>query len=127
MFRAVALVLTAVLAPPLAATGQAWEPFAQQAFDREMAAGKTIVLDCHASWCPICKAQRAILEPMLGEPEFAAVVGFIIDYDNASDAKREFDISKPSTLIVFRGTREVGRSTGVTDGKALRAFVRKGL
>lgn len=122
-----ALALSAILGSRLPAADHAWEPFDQKSFDQAKAAGKTVVLDCHAPWCPICKVQQAILAPLLAEREFAGVVGFIIDYDSATEVRGALGITRPSTLVVYKGMAEVGRSTGVTDEAAVRALIRGAL
>jgi hypothetical protein len=40
---------------------------------------------------------------------------------------KRFGASDRSTLIMFRGAREVGRLHAVTDGKAIQALLDKGL
>jgi thiol-disulfide isomerase/thioredoxin len=122
-----ALALGAILVSTLPAAEHGWESFDQTSFDRAKAAGKTVVLDCHAPWCPICKAQQASLAHLLAQPEFAGVVGFVIDYDSATQVRGALHITRPSTLVVYKGMVEVGRSTGATDEATVRALIRAGL
>ena len=122
-----ALALGASLGSRLPAADHAWEPFDQKSFDHAKAAGKTVVLHCHAPWCPICKAQQAVLASLFAEREFDGVVGYVIDYDSATQERGALGITRPSTLVVYKGISEVGRSTGMTDEAAVRALVRKAL
>jgi thioredoxin 1 len=122
-----ALALNTILVSTLPAADHGWESIDQTSFDQAKAAGKTVVLDCHAPWCPICKAQQAILAHLLAQPEFAGVVGFVIDYDSATQVRGALHITRPSTLVVYKGMVEVGRSTGATDEAAVRALIRAGL
>ncbi len=40
---------------------------------------------------------------------------------------KRFGANDRSTLIMFRGSKEVGRVYGVTDGKEIQALLDKGL
>ena len=66
-----ALVIAATIAmPSLASAGQ---PFDAKAFQASQAAGKSILVDVTAPWCPTCKQQKPIVQeiekehPDLGE------------------------------------------------------------
>jgi thioredoxin 1 len=84
----------------------------------------TILVDVAAPWCPTCRRQRPIVEQI--EEETPNLVVYEVDFDTAKDALRHFRVQYQSTLIVFKGTKEVGRSTGDTDAARIRALVAKG-
>jgi thioredoxin 1 len=119
---ALALCLIASLA---SAGGR--EAFNQAAFDAAQKAGKPILVEVTAPWCPVCKAQAPILNNLRSEPEFKDLQTFSIDFDSQKDLLKEFRVTKQSTLIVFKGATEVGRSTGVTDPAAIEALLAKSL
>ena len=48
------------------------------------------------------------------------------DYDTSTSLKKQMKIVSQSTLVVFKGGKEIARSTGVTDPAELRALLRKG-
>jgi len=48
-----------------------------------------------------------------------------VDFDTAKDALRQFHVQHQSTLIAFKGAKEVARSTGETDPAPLHALVAK--
>ncbi len=48
-----------------------------------------------------------------------------MDFDTAKDVLKKFRVQNQSTLIVFRGANEIGRSTGDTDAKSIGALVAK--
>lgn len=104
-----------------------WAPFDSSAFDKAQAEGKTVVIDFHATWCPTCLAQKPVLEKLIGESEFKNVVAFVADFDKSSELKKQMRVSSQSTLVVFKGNREVARSTGATNEDDLRALLKKGL
>jgi thiol-disulfide isomerase/thioredoxin len=99
----------------------------QAAFDAAQKAGKPILVEVVASWCPVCKAQAPILDGLRKEPEFKDLQTFYVDFDTQKDVLRAFKVSKQSTLIVFKGAQEVGRSTGDTDPASIEALVAKSL
>jgi thioredoxin 1 len=101
--------------------------FDQSAFDAAQKAGKPILVEITAPWCPVCKAQAPILNNLRSDPEFKNLQTFSIDFDSQKDLLRAFKVSKQSTLIVFKGPTEIGRSTGVTDPAAIEALLAKSL
>jgi len=119
---ALALCLIASLA---SAGGR--EAYNQAAFDAAQKAGKPILVEIHASWCPVCKAQAPVLNNLRSQPEFKNLQTFYIDFDSQKDLLRAFKVSKQSTLIVFKGASEVGRSTGDTNPASIEALVAKSL
>jgi hypothetical protein len=54
-------------------------------------------------------------------------VAFVADFDKSSELKKRMRVSSQSTLVVFKGNREVARSTGATNEDDLRALLKKGL
>lgn len=114
------LVIGACVLPTLAWAAQ---PFDATAFQASQTAGKSILIDVTAPWCPTCKKQRPIVEQI--EKERPDLVVFEVDFDSAKDVLTRFRVQHQSTLIVFRGANEVGRSTGETDPAPLRSLVAK--
>ena len=107
--------------------GAEWRAFDNSAFKNAQAAGKTVVIDFHATWCPTCAKQKPILEKLISENEFQGVVAFVADYDSSSELKKQMKITGQSTIVVFKGDREVARSMGVTAESELRSLLKKGL
>jgi thiol-disulfide isomerase/thioredoxin len=117
-----ALVATALLV--FSVVSHAAESFDDQSFKQAQAAGKTILVDVTASWCPTCRQQRPIVEQI--EKEKPNLVVYEVDFDTAKDTLKRFRVQHQSTLIVFKGTEEIGRSTGDTDPARIRALVAQG-
>lgn len=116
-----AVLMAAVVAlPSLANAGQ---PFDAKAFQASQAAGKSILVDVSAPWCPTCKQQKPIVQQI--EKEHPDLVVYDVDFDGAKDVLKRFRVQYQSTLIVFKGSKEVARSTGETDPAPLRGLVAK--
>ena len=99
------------------------QPYDPQAFAIAQAAGKPILVDVHASWCPICAKQRPILASLERTPELSDLVVFDVDFDSQKDVVPQFGAQQQSTLIVFKGKSEKGRSIGETDPSAIKALL----
>ncbi len=120
---AVALTGAVSFALPAAAAGTI--PFTQAAFDAAKAAGKPVLVEVSAPWCPTCKAQKPILSQLRGMPKYKDIVAFEVDFDSQKDALRGLDARTQSTLIVFKGPKELGRSTGDTKKESIEALLAK--
>jgi thioredoxin 1 len=111
---------------PLAAA-MAPKSYSPQAFAAAQAAGKPILLHITAPWCPTCKAQTPILSKLEATPKFKNLVVLNIDFDTSKDLLRKLRVAQQSTLIVFKGSREMGRSTGDTNPASIEALLGKAI
>ena len=130
MMRRRTLLLAAVVAAPLtlgfgAARAASEQNYDKAAFAAAQAAGKPILVDIAASWCPVCAAQRPILEKLTADPAFKDLVVFKVDFDAQKDVVRAMGAQMQSTLIVFHGSTEQGRSTGDTNAGSIQALLAK--
>jgi len=103
------------------------KPFDQAAFDAAQAAGKPILVEVTAPWCPTCKAQAPILSQLRSEPRFKDLISFNVDFDSRKDLLKTFGVRMQSTLIAFKGRQEVGRSTGDTNPASIQALLAKAI
>ncbi|MBT9291998.1 thioredoxin family protein [Prosthecodimorpha staleyi] len=102
-------------------------PFSAAAFTAAKAKGGPILVEVTAPWCPTCRAQKPILSELRAMPKFKDMTVLTVDFDSQKDALRALDARTQSTLIVFKGDREVGRSVGVTERGAIEALLAKSL
>jgi thiol-disulfide isomerase/thioredoxin len=121
------LAAGAVLAFAALVAGAAEMPFTQAAFDKAVAAGQPVIVDFQASWCPTCKAQKPIVQSLMQEPKMKNVTLFSADYDTEQALKKQLRVAQQSTFVVFKGGKEVGRSTGETSKSAIAALFDKAL
>ncbi len=128
--RRLVLLLAGVLAFANAAEAQDAPtpvPFRREAFEAAQKAGKPILIEIAAPWCPACKAQAPILDKLRHDPRFAALQTFTIDFDTQKDLMRTFGARLQSTLICFKGSEETARSVGETQPEWIEAQLEKAL
>lgn len=101
--------------------------FTDAAFDAAQAAGKAVLVEVTAPWCPVCRAQKPHIEANLADPRLADAVFLSVDFDSQKDALRRLDVRAQSTILAFHGREERGRATGITDGAAIRELMLKAL
>lgn len=102
-------------------------PYTQATFDKLQHEGKPILVVVHADWCPTCRAQAPIIESLLKQNDFQGIASLRVDFDKQKEVVRAFHVSKQSTLIVFKGGKEVGRSLGDTSREGVERLLRKAL
>lgn len=114
------IAAAALLGPALAGEKQ---KYTDAAFDAALKSGKPVFVEVHAPWCPTCKQQAPHISKTLGEAKFKDVAVFSVDYDSQKDALKKLNAPKQSTLIVFKGGKEIDRSVGDTDGQTIRMLM----
>jgi len=102
-------------------------PYTPGAFGEAQKAGKPILVEIHADWYPTCRAQAPIISDLRKNPRFKDLVVFRVDFDGQKDVVKQFGARMQSTLIVFKGSREAGRSVGDTNGKTIETLLVKAL
>ena len=86
-----------------------------------------ILIEIHADWCPTCKAQKPILDQLTAAPKFKDLKIFRVDFDAMKPVVKQFGAQMQSTLIVFKGAAEQGRSVGDTKQASIAALLDKSL
>ncbi len=109
------------------AAADATVPYTDDAFKAAQASGSPILVEIHADWCPTCKAQKPILDKLTADPKFKDLKIFRVDFDSMKPVVHEFGATMQSTLIVFKGTTEEGRSVGDTKEASIAALLDKSL
>lgn len=105
--------------------GRAFEekPFEMASFKAAQSAGKPILVDVFAPWCPTCAAQQKVLGPLKQNPAYDKLILFKVDFDNQPDVLKSFNVRQQSTLIAFKGETETGRSVGDTSAPGIEALL----
>ena len=101
------------------------KPFNQQDFDSLTGSGQAVVIDVSATWCPTCKAQKPILDAQMKQPAYKHVTLLTLDFDANKPTLKNFKVVRQSTLIAFKGAKEVGRSIGDTTPEGIEGLIKK--
>lgn len=104
-----------------------WQDFSPEAFAAAQQEGRPILIDVTAAWCSTCRAQHQILDQLAKEPKYRDLVVFKVDFDNQKDAVRALNAQRQSTLIVFKGGKELDRSVGDTSQLSIEGLLDKTL
>lgn len=112
IFPAAAAALIVFAVPAQAAEVK---KFTANEFAAAQAAGKSILVDVKAPWCPICASQHGTIQTAIASSKFNKLTIFEIDYDTQKDVWRGLGVRKQGTLIAYKGKQEVGRVEFKTD------------
>jgi thioredoxin 1 len=125
LFKSIVFVCLTIFSS-LSSSGEI-KPYSQTEFDRLNAQGKGVVLAVHAPWCPTCKVQSPIQNELMSLPAFKDVTMMTIDFDSQKDLLKTFKVRMQSTIISFKGGKEMGRSVGDTSPIGIEALYKKTL
>ncbi len=112
---------------PATSASAAGKLFNQQEFDTLLADGKTVVVHIHAEWCGTCKAQDVQVNAAMNSPDFAQIAFLEVNFDVQRKAVKSLGAKVQSTLIIFRGGREIDRTVAARDPAELQAFLKQAL
>jgi thioredoxin 1 len=115
----IAAAATLAASAALAQSGSTGAKFTQAAFDAAQAAGKPVIIEVTAPWCPTCKAQAPIIGALASKAEFKNVTILKVDFDSQKDVLTKLKVTMQSTLVAFKGKAETGRSTGDTSAAGI--------
>lgn len=119
--KRISVALAAVMVMSASAFGA--ENFTKAKFEAAQSAGKSILIDIYAPWCPVCKAQQKVIAGLKAS-KYKALTVFKVDFDNQKDVVRSFGARQQSTLIAFRGKTEGSRLAYTSDADQIEAVVK---
>jgi thioredoxin 1 len=122
--RMLAVLLTLASASVASASEDRFTP---KAFQAAQAAGQSILVRVHASWCPVCKKQGAALRELEENGRLDGVQLFKVDFDTQKSVVKSLGVTNQSTLIVFKRGRETGRLVGGSDPALIATLLDKAL
>jgi thioredoxin 1 len=124
MFRSIALAIIAATVVAAGPANAAQElPFERGAFEAAKTAGKPVLVDVKAWWCPVCASQGRTIKATVAAPQYRDLIIFSINYDKQKEEWKRLGVQKQSTLIGYRAGREVGRVSYTTDKAAITALL----
>lgn len=122
-FRTLALAAFFALGTGSAFAASEWVDYTPEAFTAAQESGETILVDVTADWCPTCRAQKPILDELSADESLEEVVFVRVNFDAQKDFLQAHNVPRQSTILIFDGDAEVGRSIAETDRERLRRFV----
>lgn len=121
-----ALTAAVTLALPLAARAEVLA-YSPDLLEARLAAGEVVFLDFKADWCGTCQAQGRVLAALKAEnPAYEQKVTFIdVDWDTwkGDMIVAEMNIPRRSTLVVLKGSEELGRIVAGTGRDEIKALM----
>jgi thioredoxin 1 len=120
-------LVAVVLLGSVPAAAAEWKEFTPDALAAAQADGKPILVDVFAAWCSVCRAQNPILTKLTREPKYKDLVVLKADFDTQKDALKPLNVRQQSTLIVFKGDKELDRSVGDTSLLSIEGLLDKTL
>lgn len=120
-------VFALLIVAAVPASAAEWKPYTPEALAEAQSAGKPILIDVFAAWCPTCRAQNPILVQLTREPKYKNLLVLKADFDADKDALKALNVRSQSTLIVFKGDQEIDRSVGSTSPVAIEGLLDKTL
>jgi thiol-disulfide isomerase/thioredoxin len=90
----------------LTATAASKEAFTQERFESLQAAGKIILVDVYATWCPTCQQQQQALSQFQAENPDSEFYVLVVDFDKDKEWVSEFRAPRQSTLLLYVGDKQ---------------------
>jgi thioredoxin 1 len=113
-----ALILAALVFPRWAGAQDRYEA---RSFEEALASGRPIVVHVYAGWCPVCRAQKPVLEELAKDKAFEGVKYVTVDFDKDKEFLRRHRVATQSVILAFKNGQEVARILGITDADKIRA------
>ena len=99
--------------------------FTEEIFENAKASGKTIVINSYEVWCGTCSKQTKILDQ--AEKEFKDIIFLSYEQSKNKDIAQKLKVKYWTTIVVYKGNKEVARIMGQTDEKIIYSIIEKGI
>ncbi len=118
-----AFALAAIAAPFAVSTASFARDFSAyqpDSFPKLLATGGPVIVHVHAEWCAVCKAQMPIINQTLAAPAYANVKTVRVNFDKDKQFLADYKVVRQSTILVFKGGKEIARLSYETDAERIR-------
>ena len=99
--------------------------FSIETFEKAQTSGKTIVINSFESWCGTCVAQTKILNQ--AKKEFKDVIFMSYEHEKNKEIANKLNIEFRTTIVVYKGNKEVSRLIGQTEKKIIYKIIQEGI
>ena len=90
-------------------------------FDKAIAAGKWVLVDVGAAWCPPCRKMEPAVAQFVKENKLKRVN---VDGGNDTDVMQLLNATELPTFVLFKDGKEVWRKSGIVSGEEFRAAMK---
>jgi|TARA_B100001540_G_scaffold134711_1_gene119698 thioredoxin 1 len=99
--------------------------FSLSSLEKAKNTGKTVVVNSYEPWCWSCRKQDKVL--IGAKDEFKGVVFLTYQQGKHKDIAEALNISVRTTIVVFKGKKEVARIIGQTGKTEIYSAIKKGI
>ena len=99
--------------------------FSTEIFEKAKDSGKTVVINSYEVWCGTCSEQTKILDQ--AEKEFKDIVFLSYEQSKNKEIAQKLNIKYWTTIVVYKGNKEVARIVGQTNKKTIYSAIQKGI
>ena len=99
--------------------------FTIQKFEKAKKNGETVVVTAWAKYCGTCKKQKVVLDQ--AEKDFNDVLFLYYNHPKMKDIAKYLKIDYRSTILVYKGDKEVSRTIGQLDKSVIYSNIKKAI
>ena len=99
--------------------------FSLSSLEKAKNTGKTVVVNSYEPWCWSCRKQDKVL--IDAKDEFKDVVFLTYQQGKHKDIAEALNVSVRTTIVVFKGKKEVARIIGQTGKTEIYSAIKKGI
>ena len=99
--------------------------FTIQKFEEAKKNGETVVVTAWAKYCGTCKKQKLVLDQ--AEKDFKNVLFLYYNHPKMEDIAKYLKIEYRSTILVYKGNKEVSRTIGDLDKSVIYLNIKKAI
>ena len=99
--------------------------FSLSSLEKAKNTGKTVVVNSYEPWCWSCRKQDKVL--ISAKDEFKGVVFLTYQQGKHKDIAEALNISVRTTIVVFKGKKEVARIIGQNGKTEIYSAIKKGI
>ena len=122
--KKILVILILLIQFPLKAADK-YTNFSLSGLEEAKSKGKTVVINSYEPWCWSCRKQDKVL--INAKDEFKDIVFLTYQQGKHKDIAEALNISVRTTIVVFKGKKEVARIIGQTGKTEIYSAIKKGI
>ena len=122
--KKILVILILLIQFPLKAADK-YTNFSLSGLEEAKSKGKTVVINSYEPWCWSCRKQDKVLSN--AKDEFKDIVFLTYQQGKHKDIAEALNISVRTTIVIFKGEKEVARIIGQTGKTEIYSAIKKGI